>query len=48
MHAQGFWLEQHEHPADVSIMLHGEFGGARVYLTPEGGYSLQAPRAGAA
>jgi hypothetical protein len=43
MHAQGFWLEQHEHPAEVPIMLHGEFGGVLAWLTPAGGYSAEAP-----
>ncbi len=50
MEAMGFWRRRNgqEKPGDYPIMLHGEFGGVQVYLTPDGGYSLQAPRAGAA
>lgn len=43
MHEMGFWLEEHEDPREVPIMLHGEYGGATVWLTDDGWYADVAP-----
>ena len=45
MHAQGFRLEENQNPADEPVLLHGEFGGARKWLTEDGGYSDYSPAA---
>ena len=45
MHEAGFWLEEHESPLEVPILWHGEFGGVRKWLTPDGGYSDYSPAA---
>ena len=43
MHEAGFWLEEHQNPLEEPILLHGEFGGVRKWLTPDGGYSDYSP-----
>jgi len=47
--AQGYTVRSHEDPALVPVMLHSEHGsGGLVWLTESGGYSTEAPEAGAA
>ena len=46
MHEHGYWLRSDEDPAQVPIMLASEFGsGITVWLTRDGGYSVEAPEA---
>ena len=45
MHEAGFWLKEGQHPADVPILWHGRSGGARLWLTDDGGYSEYSPAA---
>lgn len=46
--ARGFTVRSHEDPALVPVMIHGEQGGALMYLTDDFEYSLTPPEAGAA
>lgn len=43
LNAQGFWLWSWQDPRAEPVMIHGENGGATVWLTDDGGYSLVPP-----
>ena len=43
MNAQGFWLWSWQDPRTEPVMLHGDGGGALVWLDGTGGYSTEPP-----
>ena len=48
MHERGYWLRGDEDPAQVPIMLASEHGsGIAVWLTSDGGYTVDGPEAAA-
>lgn len=41
MHERGFWLRSWENPAEVPVLLTNSYGFGKIWLTPDGAYSVE-------